>query len=267
MKQEIVKTTICPRLRTCTSSRRNRRSAGFTLIEITVVLAIAAIVTSITVGAFHEMRHGHKRTSCQTNMVQIYQALRLYAADEGGGLPFYDAAGTTDYNNDGTVEKKNIGLWALYTFPVQHPTLGPILPNGTASNLPVERYLRSSKVLHCPNDYDINGENHTRLYIDETATEYNPLYLSYQTMDEGTPTYQSVRTTDKDHLGWKRQLLHFDEDTNTLSKRPPADSTIITWCKWHRDRRDFDNVLFYDGTVQLRPTDSVNWLRDPKAPA
>lgn len=246
--------------------RASRRNAafrkGFTLIEILVVLAIAAIITSITVGGFKEMSAGNKRVSCQSNLAQIYQSCRMYAADEGGKFPFFATVAGTTVNQTACPIGMNsgIGLWALYTFP----NSGFSAPDPTR---PIERYIRSAKVLHCPSDVDTA---HGNLMVSPSV--YNLDYLSYQSCDDTTPTYASVRTTStSDPALWKKQLMHFNTTTNTTSPvpRPPDDKTIVTWCRFHRGSRNMDNVLFYDGSVQLLPTKSdvtTNWYRDPKTP-
>lgn len=237
------------------------RRGGFTLIEITVVLAIAAVVTAITVGGFKELGASNKRITCQTNLVQIYQACRLYAADEGGSFPYYDP----EHARNTTTE--NIGLWSLYTFS-KTPELVNDLPSVGAK--PVDRYLRSVKTLHCPADAD-----NASLYSDDSKLEYNQKYLSYQTTDTikvlpgnttvDVPTYQPIvmakpATSDAEATNkWKRQLLPYDtlnpSTNSTPNRRLPAEDTIVTWCKWHyvQGGRAYDNVLFYDGSVQLLP--------------
>lgn len=251
--------------------RQSSRRKGFTLIEILVVLGIAAIVTSITVGGFKAMRDGNKRVACQTNLTQIYQAARLYAADEGGKFPYREYATPNDCNTT----PSGIGFWSLYTFHQKEPTVDfdKIAPVGTT---PVERYLRSTKVLHCPSD-----TANSQLYLDPVAKdEYNPDYLSYQTCDDGVPTYTTSRLKNKSQDIWRHQLMHYD-GTDLVARQPTGD-TIVTWCIYHRNERGMDNVLFYDGSVQLLPrlqdtttlgacptvssTCVGGWLRRPKAP-
>lgn len=267
--------------RTRTTQRGARRKA-FTLIEMMVVLGIAALVTAITVGGFNEMRNGNKRVSCQANLAQIYQSCRMYASDEGGKFPYYAPdCGTAGPVADG------IGLWSLYTFP-NSAFNAPAAPD----TKPIERYIRSAKVLHCPSDLN---PDHTSL-LAPGGTAFNLSYLSYQACDDGvakkepgvlpnsgTATYQSSRTTTTTDATnpWQRQLLHLNGAT--FVSRPPADSTIVTWCPFHRGQRDMDNVLFYDGSVQLLPRQQANpndnplptiasvptldyWRRKPKAP-
>ena len=247
---------------------------GFTLIEILVVLAIVAIVSSITLGGYKEMTSGNKRVSCQTNLVQIYQAARLYAGDEGGKFPAYsNPCNSTppSRNQVGT------GLWKLYTFPTkpEADTLVTPAEYKLDNNAPIERYLRSSKVLHCPSH--LTNRN---LFAAGTSL-VDQDFLSYQTCDGNTSTYETMRVTSTADAKWKRQLLHFDGST-FVNRQPTAD-TVVTWCQFHRGERGMDNVLFYDGTVQLLPRQQTNpsdaiaptiatdpiltdWKRKPKAP-
>ncbi|HEX8234941.1 MAG TPA: type II secretion system protein [Abditibacteriaceae bacterium] len=248
-------------LSTRKAARRSYGSRrGFTLIEVMVVLAIAAIVTSITVSGFRSLTDGNRRTTCQTNMSQLYASLRLYAADEGGGFPYYDGSKSGIGPSDG---ERGIGLWTLYTFPsnADADELAPVAPD--PGSKPLERYLRSAKVLHCPADLDTGTINRTSLIIPDpnnsTQKIYNRNYLSYHAFDNGTPSdtsdddqlYQSSRLVNRTDPNWRRQLLHYDN--NVFVNRPPTDDTVVMWCPWHRGVRDFDNVMFYDGSVQIIP--------------
>lgn len=249
-----------------------RTRTGFTLIEILVVLSIAALVTAITIGSYGAMRDSNARTACQANMAQIYHAIRLYAADYNGEVPFYDPDNTLGLGT-------GIGLWALYTFPGSSSTLAP------AGLKPEGRYIKDPDLFHCP--ADLNDEF---LYLDEDKDEYNPAYLSYQPVQSdftpiGDPqsggqfSYDPIRTDDITETGpggnliWQRQLLHFDG--STFVSRPPTNDTVILWCGYHRngDGTGDDNVLFWDGTIQSIPVEQeingdtyIGWQRLPEVP-
>lgn len=231
---------------------------GFTLIEIMVVLAIAAIVSSITLGGYKAMTQGNKRVSCQTNLVQIYQAARLYASDEGGKFPSYSNPCTS---TPASQDQVGIGLWKLYTFPTKPEADTTTGLYGVNNSAPIERYIRSAKVFHCPNHL----ENRSLMITDTSLI--NQDFLSYQSCDGSEPTYSTSRTNDPTDPDWKRQLIHFNG--NTFVPRQPTGDTIVTWCRFHRDQRAMDNVLFYDGTVQLIPQNQAGvtgWKRIPKPP-
>jgi prepilin-type N-terminal cleavage/methylation domain-containing protein len=280
----------------------NSRKSGFTLIEIMVVLAIAAIISSITLGAFRSISEGNRRTSCQTNLSQIYQSCRLYAQDYDGTFPYLNGVAGL---NEPAAPKGGMGLWSLYTFPKFNPNncsaISVDLPQPAEfSNVipPVgpslAGYVRSPKIFHCPADsYDNDIEfravatpNSCTLkkdlksdgltFVDGSQTYLNPTYLSYQAVDvdiqsPATPlTYSSFRSPDVGSSSNKdipiRQLIPYVESSSTVStpERPTRQMTVVTWCRFHRKldskdkttvsgRRNYDNVLFSDGSVQFLP--------------
>ena len=242
------------------AARVSRR--GFTLIEVLIVLAIAALLSAMVFAGFSSLSNGHRRTSCQANMAQIYAAARQYALDEGGKFPHYDPTEVAG--------ERGIGLWVLYGFPsvTDYDAIAP--PPTQPNPRPLERYIRSSKNLHCP------GHTTDTNLLDAAGTAYNPAYLSYQGVDADAAggardrnLYITTRTTSTTpSANWKRQLIHYDG--TTLVRRPPTDDTVVTWCPYHRGSSGvkLDNVLFYDGSVQVIPfTDETAWLRNPKNPS
>lgn len=260
--------------RELSSARGGSRTRAFTLIELLIVIAIMALLSAIVLGTITRMGASNRRLSCQSNLAQIYQSCRLYQQDEGG-FPFYDSPSDSPDAAAGLDLENNIGLWALYAFPKESSAPGV---NNANPQGPVGRYLRSSRVLHCPQDTDPANQS---LLL--SPTTFNNGYLSYQSnlpvnypdtpsQMPLVPSYQSIRTTNKSNANWKRQLVSFNGAA--IVDRAPADSTIVTWCPFHRKAvggRDFDNVLFYDGSVQLVPrqqdTGDVGWQRLPKAPS
>ena len=268
------------------------RKKGFTIIEILVVLAISALLSSILFASFRSVSDGNKKSSCQNNLVQIYQATRLYAQDANGELPYLNPGVVT---NNAKVPANGLGLWALYAYPASTDLDCDKLtsqlpdPNDTSANVPpLASYIRSTKFFHCPYDHfdkvaePSNGckvAAGTKLKTDveqytgtDNKTHLNPYYLSYQSVDDlpstpaaapiNLPTYSSLRAPDS-----KRGLLFYkgtDATANTNPAVRSADNTIVAWCRFHRSltgdgatkdkASNFDNVLFLDGTVQYLPT-------------
>lgn len=252
--------------------KTSRRSA-FTLVEMLVVLAVAAIVSAITVGTFSSIREGNRRTSCQSNLSQIYQAGRLYAQDNEK-FPYYNpgvASGPATPNN-------GLGLWALYTYPNLTDTNGDGKlndPADTDSGYPVRTYLRNMAGLHCPNDSYTRPDNANSIMSSlpyKADTVLNTDYLSYQVTDDSpsASTYSSFRGGAE-----KRQLDYYTVVSgNALrSNRPMDDTTVVLWCRFHRrmdgnsntvaNGRNYDNVLFGDGSVQLLPVSQNVSLVNP----
>ena len=246
-----------------------------------VVIAIAAILSALLLGGFFNMSASNKRLSCQTNLQTIYGALRMYAADNDGAYPYYNdssasnngVAQAVDASGNDILKQNEMGLWALYTTqgagdivsPATHndafaPTIYTTLDSTpTSSKKPLGIYLRNSGSLHCPADRE-NAE----LY-NADRTEFNPNYLSYQTLDNGAEslampgpnvaTYQSQRVTVTANANWRRQLLFWNGTQRVFDQRP-ASNTVITWCKRHRTGlggRNSDPILYADGSVRSVP--------------
>lgn len=63
------------------------RKRGFTLIELTVVISIIAILASILFPLFARARETARRSTCASNLQQIGGALNMYAQNYDGRYP------------------------------------------------------------------------------------------------------------------------------------------------------------------------------------
>jgi len=71
-----------------------RKRAGFTLIELMIVIAIIAILAAILVPNFLKARAQGQLTACKSNCKNIATALEMYASDNGGRYPSTGALAT-----------------------------------------------------------------------------------------------------------------------------------------------------------------------------
>jgi prepilin-type N-terminal cleavage/methylation domain-containing protein len=254
-------------------SARCQTRGAFTLVELLVVIAIAAIVTGMTLSGYRSIADGNERVSCQTNLTQIYSAIQLYRKDFDGFYPTFDPSATA--GNQG------LGLWALYSLPsnASQDKPSPIgeeftIP-GTQIEKPFALYIKNRKQLHCPADSD-----HEDFFdvADATNTQIDPSFLSYQVQDPASAewTYLPWRGVADGQWNANRQLLREQTSPTTLRRLFPVDDAVITWCPWHRGKRDIDNVLFVSGAVRPvpkvqgnpdlqtgEPTELEGWNRKP----
>jgi len=86
--------------------RRIKKAGAFTLVELLVVIGIIALLISILMPALGRARMSAQLLSCQSNMRQIYNAIAIYAANNGGLMPIssmkasdggYDATNHPEY--------------------------------------------------------------------------------------------------------------------------------------------------------------------------
>ena len=203
---------------------QHQQKSGFTLVELMIVLVIAAIISSITFGAFRSISEGNKRSNCSTNLSQLYQASRLYAQDYNGKFPYLNpkinattyAARTGTQTPDQT-PPGGIGLWALYTYPkpfdgnlndrnCDYPrnTVDLPLPESEMGAPALAGYIKNARIFHCPADtfkrnieYRADPTNSTSACTPALVNSgsliftpnpplrrLNPAYLSYQTTDD-----------------------------------------------------------------------------------
>lgn len=88
--------------------RETRSNAGFTLVELLVVIAVIALLAALLLPALSRSKAAAKRTYRQNNLRQLVTALNLYADDSGFYPPCSRGirGSTTD-----------VSLWNAYLLP------------------------------------------------------------------------------------------------------------------------------------------------------
>ena len=71
-----------------TNPARSTNDRGFTLIELLVVIAIVAILAALLLPGLAAAKERSKGTACLSNLRQIGLAIRSYADDSSGNIPF-----------------------------------------------------------------------------------------------------------------------------------------------------------------------------------
>lgn len=101
--------------------RNKKKSQGFTLVEIMIVVLIIGILMAIAVPNFIKARESSRRNSCIANLKQIDSAKEQYAMDlrlaTGAAVTWANLTGASGY--------------------LKGPATGPVCPGGGAYTIDV----------------------------------------------------------------------------------------------------------------------------------
>lgn len=130
-----------------TSPQSSRRTAGFTLIEVLVVVAIIALLISILLPSLAGAKEISRRTVCVANLHQQGLGMMPYAQDNKGLLP---QRGSFSYYIAERIE------WHLPQVTVAPKDLGKKVP--VNNGMLFGRYVgKDLKIFYCPSVFERYG--------------------------------------------------------------------------------------------------------------
>lgn len=247
---------------------------GFTLTELLVVIAIISILAAIIFPVFSSVRENARRTTCASNLNQIYVAFETYRLDYGGQAPPALFGYVLGQGNSCAIQAPNMDQ----------------LPN----NEFLRHYLKNSAIFQCPNNpTNDRGLLGTAVYpaghalAGQTVREdpfdnSSPVKCFYQ-----ANSYDTGRRLDTSQLELRYTLFWSNETLNGVENQlnggttnyglgyydppvggKPSDtprqlgyrkkepSAVVTWCTHHRkftnsqvNKGKDDLVLFASGNV------------------
>ncbi len=225
------------------------KKAGFTLVELLVVVAIIAVLMSILMPVLRKAREGAKRSVCANQCKQIGVAMNAYVTDYEGKLPWYG---------------DELHPYAVYRMDGEDENGRPYWNSNTNRGVPMKlaclydgKYIGEGEVLYCPS-------NRIALYKYKSYTKPKPwgsLPQEFNTSDDkGVAHNQWVRIgyTYYPTCRWSKKSIftgapfHPTETWEQLDPRIPYMTDIIRKKKdlSHRDDKRYAvHGLFKDGHV------------------
>lgn len=222
---------------------RRLRVSGFTILELTAVVAIISILVSLLCAALNQTKNKALRISCLENVKQLNLAWRMYAEDSDGALPLNQTAGAMldprfpRFNTSTNSWVAGNPRKDLDTTNIRRGTLFPYVKSVSPYRCAMDdSRLESNPEILRVRSYSMNAY----LGGDEAM---NPA-LNYSELRRPSSTFVFIE--EHENSRWESSFV-----VVPVIKPGYASSTLSSWVSTPSDRHDQGcNLSFSDGHIE-----------------